>query len=120
MISPTGKGVRNDSEGSGEYGAPRSNRVHNGIDYLCDAGQTIVAPFDLTIKRISVPKINSPMSGIEWVSGKSSGKMFYFKPYLHLIGRLVKAGEGIGVAQSVSKDYGLPRMQDHIHFQIDS
>jgi hypothetical protein len=119
MISPTGKGIRIDSEGSGEYGASRGIRIHNGIDYLCDQGQGVRAPFGMFIKRIANPKSNSPLSGIEWTAGRSSGKMFYFKPYKQTIGQEVVEGEIIGIAQSVSKDYGLPNMLDHIHFQVD-
>ncbi|HEX9972285.1 MAG TPA: hypothetical protein VGD14_09460 [bacterium] len=119
MISPTGKGIRNDEEGSGEYGASRGNRIHNGIDYLCDDGQIIIAPFALTIERESFPKLGSPLSGILWRHDKTKGKMFYFKPHKHLIGQNIRAGDAMGIAQSVSKDYGLSRMKDHIHFQID-
>jgi len=114
MISPTGKGIRNDKEGSGEYGASRGNRLHNGVDYLCDENQIVVAPFDLIVEREAIPKAGSP-----WTRGMSKGKMFYFKPHKWLIGKGVKAGESIGIAQAVSKDYGLPRMKDHIHFQVD-
>ena len=119
MISPTGKGIRNDSEGSGEYGAPRGIRLHNGIDYECTGGQDIIAPFDMLITRISNPKANSTLSGIAWQHGQSTGKMFYFKPNSSLINTFVKESDVIGIAQSVSKDYGLPNMIDHIHFQID-
>jgi len=119
MISPTGEGVRMDTEGSGVYGAPRGSRKHNGVDYLCDAGQPIVAPFDMKIERVANPKARSPLSGVKWRAGRSHGKIFYFMPAPGVVGRHVKQGEIIGVAQSVSKDYGLPAMLDHIHFQID-
>lgn len=119
MISPTGKGVRVDSEGNGNYGAPRGGRRHNGIDYLCDDGQDVTAPFNMMITRVAKPKVGSPLSGIAWETRRSRGKMFYFKPDQSLIGKWVKTGQVIGQAQSVSRDYGLPQMLDHIHFQID-
>ena len=119
MISPTGKGIRYDSEGSGEYGAKRGDRIHNGIDYECEPGQEIVAPFDMEIVRESRPKAGSPLSGIVWKYGRSRGKMFYFSPDPNLIGSEVKEGQVIGIAQSVSQDYDLLDMIDHIHFQID-
>ena len=119
MLSPTGKDIREDEEGSGEYGAKRGDRLHNGIDFLCEVGQEIVAPFNMMIERIANPKPNSPMSGIKWKYGKSEGKMFYFKPKVSLVGTMVSKGDVIGIAQSVSFDYGLPKMKDHIHFQID-
>ncbi len=119
MISPTGKGIRADVEGDGHYGTSRGTRRHNGEDYLCTESQAIVAPFDMIITRISKPIANSYLSGIAWQRGKSRGKMFYFTPEESLIGCPVKEGEVIGIAQSVSGYYNLPRMQDHIHFQVD-
>ena len=119
MISPTKKGIRTDLEGSGEYGANRGNRIHNGVDYLCDKDQYIIAPFDMQILRIANPKAESELSGIEWKCGKSIGKLFYFLPDKSLIGKHIREGDSIGIAQSVSKDYGLVDMKDHVHFQID-
>ena len=118
MISPTGLGIRNDVEGSGAYGANRGSRKHNGIDYVCKEGQRIVAPFNMQVTRISKPKADSPMSGIAWTAGSSEGRMWYFTPLTEIIGEYVVEGQLIGYAQSVSKDYGLPDMTDHIHFQI--
>ena len=119
LLSPTGQGIRNDSEGSGEYGAPRGTRLHNGLDFICAPGQEVIAPFNMKIKRVANPKAHSPMSGIEWIYGKSSGKMFYFKPDPQLIGKSVSKGDVIGIAQNVAMDYGLPNMIPHVHFQID-
>lgn len=119
MISPTGKGIRSDSEGDGNYCADRGNRKHNGIDYECEQGQEVRAPFDMHIDRVANPREKSPLSGIAWSYGKSKGKMFYFKPYKYIIGQDVVEGEIIGIAQSVSKGYNLPLMADHIHLQVD-
>jgi len=119
MISPTGKGIRSDRYGSGEYGAARGTRRHNGVDYLCDVGQDIVAPFDMIIVRVAKANIHSKTSGIKWQRGKSTGIMLYFEPDQDLIGEPVKEGDVIGKAQDVSKDYGLPGMKAHIHFSIN-
>jgi hypothetical protein len=119
MISPTGKGIRVDSEGDGQYGESRGDRIHRGVDYLCDQGQEIKAPFDMRIVRESKPKAGSPMTGIAWEKGRSTGRMWYFKPFKHVIGQEVVQGEVVGTAQSVSQDYGLPNMEDHIHFQVN-
>jgi len=119
MISPTGKGIRVDSEGDGHYGASRGTRRHNGIDYICEPGQAIKAPFSMLIVRIAKPKAGSDLSGIEWQRGRSTGKLFYFKPDINLIDKAVKEGDVIGYAQSVSEAYGLPGMTDHTHFSVD-
>ena len=119
MISPTGLGIRVDLEGDGNYGASRGTRLHNGIDYLCKKGQDVVAPFNMIITRLSLPKRNSFLSGIAWKKGKSSGKMFYFQPDESLIGKSVYEGDVIGIAQSVAMHYKLPKMLNHIHLRID-
>ena len=55
FISPTGKGIRNDSKGLGHHGAPRGHRKHNGVDLMCDPGQDILMPVDGFIARMSMP-----------------------------------------------------------------
>jgi len=119
MISPTGLGIRSDSEGDGHYGARRGLRRHNGIDYICKKGQNVVAPFDMIIERVSNPKANCYLSGIKWKSGKSTGRLFYLQPDMSLIGKSVKEGTIIGIAQDVSKWYKLEKMLPHIHFQVN-
>jgi len=119
MISPTGLGIRVDSEGDGNYGASRGTRLHNGLDYVCSKYQDIIAPFNMIITRGAYPKAYKVMQGIAWQKGKSKGRMFYFIPDPELIGKSVHAGDVIGVAQDVSEYYGLPNMANHIHFQIN-
>ncbi len=119
MISPTGLGIRSDSEGDGNYGASRGSKRHNGQDYECKKGQDIKAPFDLVITRIAYPETDCIMQGIAWKRGKSTGRMFYFKPDMNLVGNPVKQGAIIGKAQSVSEYYKLPKMKDHVHFRVD-
>lgn len=115
----TSKGIRVDAAGDGNYGTPRGNRKHNGIDYLCDEGQSILAPFDMEIVRVAIPSSKHNLSGIKWRTGRSSGKIFYFYPLPELIGKKVKKGDYIGFAQSVSEAYNNNSMKDHIHFQVD-
>lgn len=114
----TGKGIRNDEAGSGEYGAKRGDRMHNGIDLLCEKNQPVKAPFNMYIEREARPSVNKPLSGVKWKYGKTFGYMFYFKPKKELFGTMVTQGTIIGYAQSCSFHYGDERMQDHIHFQI--
>ena len=119
MISPTGFGIRVDTEGDGNYGSSRGTRLHNGVDYICYKGQDIVAPFNMIVTRLAYPKSDKVMSGIAWQKGKSTGRMFYFEPDTNLIGNPVHEGDVIGIAQSVSEYYELPGMIDHIHFQVN-
>jgi len=121
MISPTGFGIRNDSEGAGHYGALRSGgRLHKGTDYQVIAGQPVVAPFDMILSRYSRPSTKFPLeSGVVWKTPSGSGKIFYFVPIPDLIGTFVTKATVIGVAIDLTTYYG-PNMTSHIHFQIDS
>jgi len=118
MISPTGQGIRNDPEGSGEYGALRGDRLHNGVDFLCEPEHCVMAPFDMVIKRVSYPHEDHVMSGIAWVCRESSGRLWYFEPDQELIGCKVYQGDVIGFAQDISKYYNAPKMKPHLHFRI--
>ena len=120
MISPTGLGIRNDSEGSGAYGSKRGRRIHKGTDYLAEPNQDIVAPFNMFIKRYAAPTSAFPLtSGIAWSTPYMIGKMFYFVPDPHLITAVVTKGQYIGTAIDLKKYYS-KEMSSHIHFQIDS
>lgn len=119
MISPTGKGIRVDAEGDGHYGHPRGTRIHRGVDYLCDEGQDIVSPFDMIIEKRSYPYPDREMHGISWRVERSTGRMWYFKVFPELLGVKVYKGMSIGIAQSISAYYNLPKMKDHIHFQVN-
>lgn len=120
MISPTGKGVRNDSQGLGHYRAPRKNKKHLGTDFISEPYQLIVAPFDMLIESLAHPSTKHPeLSGISFYNEILSGQMFYFNPEERLIGHPVKKGTVIGSAQDLKPYYG-EEMISHIHLEIES
>ena len=120
MISPTGLGIRNDSEGFGHFGAKRGTKLHRGTDYLAIAGQDIVAPFDMVLSRYSNASDKfARESGIKWQTPVGSGRMWYFTPKPDLIGTFVSKGTVIGTALDLIPYYG-PNILSHIHFQINS
>lgn len=119
MISPTGKGIRQDPMGDGHYGAKRGKRRHDGVDYCCDVGQPILQPISGVIEREAKPYASSDLSGVIIRGDHMVLKMFYFKPHEKLIGRYVSAGEEIGIAQDVSAKHG-HHMFPHIHLEITS
>ena len=53
LVNPTGFGIRHDSQGSGEWLAPRGGRRHHGLDFHAIAGQQVRAPVagDMVIFR---------------------------------------------------------------------
>ncbi|MEA3313037.1 MAG: hypothetical protein U9Q18_01530 [Caldisericota bacterium] len=117
FINPTGMGIRNDSKGLGHHGAPRGYRKHNGVDFECKDGQDILMPVDGLIARISLPyKDDLKWKGVEIINPRVEIKMWYFVPDFDLIGKELKAGEVIGMAQNIGKKY--PGVTSHIHVRI--
>lgn len=120
MISPTGKGIRNDAKGLGHYGAPRGKKKHKGVDYLCATGQPVLSPISGKIERIAYPYADKSYSGIVIRGRHISIKMFYLKP-MPMIGEIVLAGELVGYAQDISKKKkSYLGMLPHIHLEIES
>lgn len=118
MISPTGiNTIRKDLQGSGKYGAPRSNHWHKGTDYICVPGNRIVAPISGIVNRIAKPYANSHYSGLVITGVSMCIKMFYLEPDVLLIGKKVLQGDSVGWAQDISKKYE-QGMTPHIHLEI--
>jgi len=123
LISPTGNSLRiMDHFGSGLYNAPRGNVKHNGVDFLCDPGQIILAPVDGVVLRIAYPYAKKHYTGVFLENESLSLKMFYFTPDKQIIGKKVSRGQRIGIAQDISKLYNTAtkKMLPHIHLQIES
>lgn len=118
MTSPTGLGIRNDTEGQGYYRAKRGKRLHAGVDYKCKPGKAIFSPISGKIKRIAYPYPGKEYQGVVIESEFFTIKLFYFKPFEDLIGQEVKKGEHIGFAQDISLRYS-EFMLPHVHLQIE-
>ncbi len=118
MISPTGKGIRGfDGHGRGAYGAPRGGRMHRGVDFICDPGQTVVCPIDAArVIRESRPYKEGDYSGILIKNEVVTIQMFYLLPTEGIYGRQVQQGSVLGVAQDISCKYD--GMIPHIHLRI--
>jgi len=92
IISPTGKGVRNDAGGYGFFQASRGDRLHNGTDFDGAPGQTVVAPVQGIITRYSYPYADSQIYSGVFIEGQQIGiKLWYFDPNPNLIGHGVRA-----------------------------
>ncbi|NIV03279.1 hypothetical protein GWN26_01965 [Candidatus Saccharibacteria bacterium] len=121
LTSPTGLGIRNDPAGSGNYGAPRGKRRHNGIDFLCTPGQTVRCPVALgrVIREARPYAHDFKYSGLV-IQGKHLAiKIFYLDPWPGIIGTVVKRGDPIGIAQDIREKYN-GSMEAHIHLAIFS
>lgn len=118
MVSPTGYGVRSDTEGQGYFRAKRGNRLHNGTDYICKPGQEIIAPIHGKIIRTAYPySKDKQYEGCVIENPFLTIKMFYLKLFKNMVGEEIQQGDKIGTAQDISKKYSR-QMQPHIHLEI--
>ena len=117
MLNPTGKTIRNDTIGTGHFGAPRRDRKHNGVDFLCTPGQIVISPIDGFVSRIAYPYASRTYKGLEIVGERVSVLIFYIEPAVDIQRSHVKAGDIIGTAQDVSKMHG-NAMKPHVHLGI--
>ena len=119
IFNVTGGTIRDDSHGSGFYGASRGTYDHKGIDLtlLFGPGQDIFAPITGRFDRIAYPYPDDTetMGGV-FSNRDIAIKMFYFKPDESLLRRRVTMGQVVGVAQDISLKY--PGMTPHVHLQV--
>ena len=117
VISPLK--IRKDDGGDGHYNTERSNNlgIHQGVDLSVKKGQPIYAPFKGTITRKAIPYANdTKWSGCVLTDNKGNEvKFFYLLP--SKVGKQVKRGEQIGIAQAISEKYGSP-VTDHVHLEF--
>lgn len=113
-----------DRWGSGDYGAPRRGRPHNGIDYACHPGAQILA-----VKAGTVTKIGYPYSSGIGAAGTEkpfryvevrdiagfSARYFYVSPTV-LPGDTVTEGQVIGTVQHLTARYA--GITNHVHLEI--
>ncbi len=127
LINPTGKGVRSDAFGIGDYGARRRKTdgryySHKGIDFICEPGQRVYAPAEAVFERIAYPySYSQEYSGALFVGKRMSYKLFYIKPTIKT-GAEVKQGQVVGIAQDISAHYDEDsagnKVVPHVHFEI--
>lgn len=124
IISPTGRGIRSDKHGSGYYHAPRGSSLHQGLDFVCVPGQSIVCPINSArVVRRAYPYADKSYGGVLLRNSRMELFVFYFEPDPAIFEKVLFQGDRIGEAQDVSKRYvdpGEPEMVPHIHIQINS
>ena len=115
MITLKSNIIRYDTQGSGNYGASRGSRTHNGVDLLCVPECEVYADTDLEFIRIARPYPG--MNGGLWEDMNGNQvKIFYMNPIRSQ--KTFKRGDVIGYCQNVAKHYKNNRMMPHIHIEI--
>lgn len=121
FANPTGLAPReHDHFGSGAFGASRDGgrRRHAGVDYVAEAGQTVVAPISGYVSHIGYcygdsvryryVEITNPALGYE-------ARVFYIDPDVR-VGDAVRVGAPIGTVRTLQDRYA--GITDHVHLEI--
>jgi murein DD-endopeptidase MepM/ murein hydrolase activator NlpD len=121
FVNPTGGETRgHDAYGDGAFGASRDggDRHHEGVDYVAQAGQDVVAPISGYVTRIGYPYGNDSKLRYVEISNPAlhyTARAFYVAPTVQE-GDAVQLGEVIGKAESLQRRYN--GITDHVHLEI--
>ena len=133
LVHPTGGGIRNDSQGAGNWMAPRGTRKHRAVDFSASKGQDVLSPVDGKAFYFIGATTGYPIVDIipsDASLGIDKIRMLYVdRPsgVKNLSRVQVKAGDVIGTASDLQslKNFStaLPYpkgVTPHIHIQIES
>jgi len=120
MIRATLNKRKPDELGSGEFGASRGLRKHNGIDYTCEPRTRILSPVRGKVTKIGYPYADD--FGYRYVQITDNDnryhRVFYIEPGVSL-GDVVTRDTIIGEAQDIAIRYAsVGRMNNHVHYEI--
>lgn len=106
-----------DKYGSGNFGAPRGNHPHNGVDYICPPDSQVQSPVDGIVTKLGYPYGDDLSFRYVEITDKQQRKhrFFYVEPSV-LEGWHIAVNDIIGMSQSLQKRY--PEITDHIHYEV--
>ncbi|XP_029981587.1 leukocyte cell-derived chemotaxin-2-like [Sphaeramia orbicularis] len=115
---PTNTPRTSDIHGQGHFGARRTYGSHEGIDITCNDGDTVYAPFDLTVVRGLIVYSGGRNAAInKGIVIQASGlcfKLFYVDP-VQTSGSL-KKGDVLGTMMPMQEVY--PGITSHVHVML--
>ena len=109
---------KQDAHGSGEWGASRGTRKHNGIDLAAYPGTVIISPVQGTVTKLGYPYADDLTYKYVQVttSAGEDHRFFYLNPMVD-IGDPVWDGETeLGYVQDLGKRYS--GITSHAHYEI--
>lgn len=108
-----------DKHGSGHWSAPRGDRQHMGVDYVCQPGWLAVTPVAGVVTRLGWCYRDDPTYRYVEVTDNSGlrHRLFYVKPLAGLhVGDRVRIHDPVGIVQEIAARY--PEITPHIHYEI--
>ena len=111
--------IRMDQAGNGYYGAPRGDRTHSGVDYLCRPGGVVYAPVSGTVSKLGYPYADDLQWRYVQITDEAGDdhRLFYCLPVVSA-GDYVHRGDVIAEAQDISERYPDQGMNPHIHYEV--
>lgn len=122
FANPTGHDTRKaDAYGCGEFGASRDGgmRRHEGVDFMADAGQPLVAPISGYVSKIGLAYPGDNVLKFVEITNPAlryTARVFYIDPQVEL-GHAVRLGQRIGVHHTLEQKYP-GGMTDHVHLEV--
>lgn len=122
FVNPTGQAPRtHDAYGFGGFGASRDGgaRHHEGVDYIAQAGQDVVAPISGYVTKIGVAYADDQRLKFVEITNKAIGyvaRVFYVTPAVQE-GDTVRLGQPVGRAAGLQDRYP-GGMTDHVHLEL--
>ncbi len=122
FANPTGREPRgHDAYGYGEFGASRDggSRRHEGVDFIAEAGQTVVAPLSGYVTKIGYAYAgDNDLRFVEITNPalRYAARVFYVEPSVS-VGDTVAVGRPIGEVRSLQRKYP-GGMTDHVHVEL--
>lgn len=122
FANPTGQETRKtDAYGCGDFGARRDGgeRRHEGVDFVADADQPLVAPISGFVTKIGYAYADDSALKFVEITNPAlhySARVFYIDPQV-AVGQAVGLGQPIGVHHTLEQKYP-GGMTDHVHLEI--
>jgi hypothetical protein len=120
-----------DGQGSGEFGASRGNRKHEGVDIISNAGDVIVSPIDGYVSKVGYRIYSRKCPYLVGIDITGTGdyegykiRLFYVKSDLTK-DTIVEKGDAIAKQQSLNDNCypekysnGNYTMKNHVHVEM--
>ena len=106
-----------DKYGSGEFGAPRGDHSHNGIDFVVAPLQPVLALVEGTVTKLGYPYTDDLSYRYVQVTDLDGNdvRYFYTLPTVE-VGDTISIGDMLGTAQDLGERY--PGITPHVHLEI--
>lgn len=121
---------KTDDYGSGEFGAKRGERIHQGIDYACYPGTEILCICVGKVTKLGYPYADGiggvqddiPYRYVEVTDGQDNRHRYFYVEPMVMEGSVVTPGTVLGYVQNLQRRYGgnenRKPITNHVHYEV--